>query len=1089
MPDSGRVSVAAGLRSASTGSGDAPEHVRSFVQLPTQGRLVDGSGEGWTLLAAAETVSWTGLREDLAAKIVATVMAVLHRFSHQSEIGVDVFRGLCANTAHVSLLVDIDSTDAMTALIERVRTALQTSPTTFEPPGSNVAIELVDAAPTSGESAPAYDFTVRITVGDDALHIGAAYDARQMVSASAERLVRAIASSLRTTLEPVEAFVHTLPLLAPHEARIVTEDLDGPALPEAPALPVERAFRAWAARQPQAVAAEFKGGRWAYGELERASFELARRLVARGVGPGMRVAVCVQPSIDVLVALLAVLRSGGVYLPLDPTHPAALLDMILDEADPAVVLTQSPFRELTHREGTPQILLDAPLPELDDLPSNWPEPQLHDPCYVIYTSGTTGKPKGVVATHGNLLHYIHVAHEKYGFCAKDVFCSLARYTFSISMFELLSPLYAGGRLVLLERDDVLTPERLVRTLARVTVVHAGPSLLGNLFRYLRATPSVPQTFPNLRHASSGGDLVGPHVIEEMKRVFPSAELFVIYGCTEISCMGCTYPIPRDQVVRHSFVGKPFWDVGVRLLDGGGRPCPIGVVGEIHFSGRGITEGYLRRPELTAERFVERDGVRYYQTGDLGRLHPDGNIEILGRQDFQVQIRGIRIELPGIENTIRALELAEQCAVVLQKLGNDDVRLVAFVVHPKDPSPAFFRRTLAEHLPEYMIPQAFVELDALPLTHNGKLDRRRLQDVPIEARNPTGAREEPHSQVERQIAAAFAKILEIPHVALDDDFFALGGHSLSAVMLIHELENALGLSIDPGVLFEHGSVRALACHAQGSFSSEPRPIPLSENLDAPALFMLAGVHLYRDFARELEGHYAVYGVYVGRELVVFEDAQAVPSVVDLARDYLEVIRRAQPHGPYRLAGMSFGGIVAYEAAQQLIAAGEEVEFLGLFDSVLPELGWARRPRELARLLVRPPEVSLRFLAQLVERKLRGQPHRRHAEFVKHDGEAGLASMEDLRQDAYARAAERYVSIARSFPGEVTLITSGRRLDRDPRQSRACGWRRLVERLDVHAIDADHLALVELPAVREVAGVFRRALDRNAKSPSPLRAASR
>ena len=332
----------------------------------------------------------------------------------------------------------------------------------------------------------------------------------------------------------------------------------------------------------------------------------------------------------------------------------------------------------------------------------------------------------------------------------------------------------------------------------------------------------------MRHASSGGDLVPPTLIEDMKQVFENAELFVIYGCTEISCMGCTYPISRGQKVTRTFVGKPFPDVVVRLIDPAGNLVPFGVVGEICFAGKGVVRGYLQRPELTVEKFVEREGRRFYQTGDMGRLHPDGNVEILGRRDYQVQLRGIRVELPGIENTVREIALAEQCAMVVKKLDEQDVRLVAFVVKPRETTIAAFRRALAAHLPDYMLPQALVAIDALPVTRNGKLDRSALQELPWENLDTEAPRTAARTTIERQIAAAFAKTLGVADVGLDDDFFDRGGHSLLAVMMLQELENSLGLSLPPGLLFEHTTVRALGEQARSSMSRVPRPIPLSEN---------------------------------------------------------------------------------------------------------------------------------------------------------------------------------------------------------------------------------------------------------------------
>lgn len=490
---------------------------------------------------------------------------------------------------------------------------------------------------------------------------------------------------------------------------------------EAPS-PVHRMFEARAKWQPNAVAIGFEESRLTYAQLDERANRLARQLVASGATRGSPVAVCLRASGDLLIAMLAIFKAGAVYFPLDPTHPPALLARMMDEARPCVVLTLSSLHELIPSERFPCTWVD-----MDAVAGAFPgapplvEHDLAAPACLFYTSGTTGKPKGVLVTYGNLVHYVRAAQHKYAFGPPDVFCSLARPTFSISLFELLIPLCCGASVRVLDRDDVLTPDRLCGALQQVTVLHAGPSLLASLFRHLRANPLAPRSFPMVRHASTGGDLVPPSIAEEMKSVFDNAEIYVIYGCTEISCMGTTFAVRRETKVTRTVVGEPFPDVQLRILDAEQRPVPPGEVGEICFAGKGVSSGYLGRPELTTTAFVEIDGARFYKTGDVGRISADGNLEILGRRDFQVKLRGIRIELAGIESTVLELGLATQCALVSKAMGDNDVRLVAFVVEPTVDSMATFRAKLGAQLPDYMIPHHVVVLDAMPLTPNGKLD--------------------------------------------------------------------------------------------------------------------------------------------------------------------------------------------------------------------------------------------------------------------------------------------------------------------------------------------------------------------------------
>ncbi|MEP6653308.1 MAG: amino acid adenylation domain-containing protein [Myxococcales bacterium] len=1133
-------------------AGRATDDETVFVQLPIDGQRSAAAGAAQFVPATVVFTANDELKRAILASgileapidgarqavLVGAFLALLHRFSQQSSVAVDVhvgappspdatralIRGAVTGAAPVLVTIG-DVAQQLQASQVPVRTAGTAGLTDSARQYPNVAITFGQGPPLPSLGAPAtrplpaaagtpapglapapiaYDLhlvfgstasptaALEPTSGPPDAPLLVVYDATLFQRRTVERLTDAFLGLLIAVLDDSTLPVHRLPVLDSADRHRMTTGADSGEA-SYPLTPVHRLFEDQARTQPNRCAATFKDQGITYAELDHRSNQLAHHLLSHGVTRGIPVAVCLLPSFDVLVALLAVFKAGGIYLPLDPTHPEALLASILDEAQPPLVLTQSRLGALTSRDRFSHFYFDRDWPAVETQPTTSPDAgvTLEHPAYQLYTSGTTGKPKGVVATHANLAHYIHVAQQKYGFRADDRFCSLARYTFSISMFELVSPLCCGGSLCLLERDDVLAPDRLARTLEQVTVVHAGPSLMGNLFRYLRGNPSAPRSFPRMRHASSGGDLVPPSVMEEMKAVFENAEIFVIYGCTEISCMGTTYPVTRDTTVARSLVGRPFPDVAVRLLDAHLELVPFGVVGEICFAGKGVVPGYFKRPELTAEKFIDREGRRFYRTGDMGRLHPDGNLEILGRRDFQVQVRGIRIELAGIENTIRELGLAVQCAVLVKKLDEFDVRLVAFLVNPQDPEGGItsLRWALAKRLPDYMLPQSLVVLDALPLTANGKLDRKALDDLPWQSPPPLTAATSPAAAarvaardgVERNIAAAFSTCLGVREDAfgIDDNFFDLGGHSLLAVMLLDQLENKLGITLPPDVLFEHATVRALAAHSQGSFTSDPRPILLNANKDGPTLFVLVGVHLYRELARHLEPHYSVRAVYAGRELVMFDSPDRAPSVDELAREYVTIIRRHQPVGPYRLVGMSFGGIVAYEVARQFRQAGQEIAFLGLLDAVLPERGLRRRAAQLARL----SGLSAGHLGELLTARAhrlvkalvdRGAPKDARGDFQKYHGEARLLPLEDQRQEAYRLATEDYVSRMGQFVGNVTLVVAAERMKMVLLQSPCLGWSDVVPGIRVRNVSADHLRLLENPHVREVAEIFLEAL---------------
>lgn len=1032
---------------------------------------------------------------------VAALAAWLHRYSHQPLVGVDLLFVDAEEHPRRSLTWSgrTDGDVLLQSLIDDVTAALQQG----------------GPARSTDPASVAMSFEADAAAGDDALPFRPHYDLQFVFSRSAAPFVRYNAKLFaRDTAQSfLDSFallvdgaqraraapLRALPLLTPAAAAVVT--LDGPRV-EPEHNTVHERFMTLARNQPDAPALYFQEQCMTYGELDRRSNQLAHWLFARGVTPGVHVGVCVKPSFDVLVALLAVFKAGGVYMPLDPTHPEKLVASMLEEAQPAILLTQSTCSDATRTATCPRMLLDtewsaASGPGTHATSAVDVAPSLERAAYLLYTSGTTGKPKGVIARHENLAHYIGVARDMYRFVASDVFCALARYTFSISMWELLSPLCCGGSLHLLERDDVLTPSRLSRVLEKITVLHAGPSLLGSLFRFLKMSPGTTAAFASMRHASSGGDLVQPSIQEEMKATFPNAEIWIIYGSTEISCMGATYRVQRDVKPTCSFVGKPFPNVTMRVVDEHGAQVPVGVVGEIWFSGRGVVPGYYQRAELDREKFREAYGGRYYTMGDLGRAHASGDVEILGRRDYQVQLRGIRIELVGIENTIRELGLAAAAALVMKKGDESDAKLVAFVMKPRETDIIAFRKELRDHLPDYMLPHVLVPIEALPLTHNGKLDRAKLatlswQDAnaaSLSSSSPGGApgaqKVAPTNAVEQQIVAAFASTLNVSasDIGIDDDFFDRGGDSLSAVMMMLELENVAGFSFSPDAMFTQSTPRALAALASSSPDTVRRPILLNKNRDGPAIFMLLGVHVYRALAQLLEDKYAVYGVFVGDEIAMFDDsgdARKVPSVQNLAAQYIETIRRQQAKGPYRVTGMSFGGLVAFEVMRQLQAAGETVEFVGMLDAVLPEVGFKGKVSRAARLAaLGGGEVAKRIGERVRSFADRARARPGPETFLRHAADNPLGRLERARARAYRVAAEEYVRvlgkehIRTSF--SPTLIVSGTRLRADPLAEKDCGWTGTVPRVRVHTVDADHLALVEEPRVREVAAIFRNSME--------------
>ncbi|MGI9418401.1 MAG: amino acid adenylation domain-containing protein, partial [Geminicoccaceae bacterium] len=442
-----------------------------------------------------------------------------------------------------------------------------------------------------------------------------------------------------------------------------------------------RSVEQHASTTPDKMAVSFGSTGWTYRDLVAAVDRLAYRLRQEHVGRQSRVALCTPPDQHAPVALLAILKLGAVYVPIGSDYPKARIQAIIDDVKPAMVLTvggtAALFDDMPVKTGD-LATLSAPMdsPPLVAPPA---EMRAEDDAYIFYTSGTTGAPKGIAVGYQALSFYIHAGIDAYGITADDAMLSVAKYSFSISLFELLSPLVAGGRLMLLERDQVMVAAELTKALQQATVAHIGPSLLRKTLEHINNTLIEPASFDHMRHISVGGDVAPPELLEGMKETFRNADVCVIYGCTEIACMGCTYFAPRDQAVDKTYVGKPFAGMEVLLLGEDDQPVARGDVGEVLFAGPGLLNGYINKPHLTAKKRFTLGNKTYFRTGDVGRLAPSGDLELLGRRDFQVKVRGLRIEPVEIEVHLRRVPGVREAVVATVDGRDGEKRLAAYLV--------------------------------------------------------------------------------------------------------------------------------------------------------------------------------------------------------------------------------------------------------------------------------------------------------------------------------------------------------------------------------------------------------------------------
>jgi amino acid adenylation domain-containing protein len=710
-------------------------------------------------------------------------------------------------------------------------------------------------------------------------------------------------------------------LLLPGERDRLARDTTGVSVP-LPNVSLPELFRDQVARTPERPAVIFKGVKLTYAELDERIERGARALRAAGVVPGSVVAVSMPRSAELVVALHAVHRSGAAYLPIDPGQPPERTDFMLDAVRPSLVLT----------EGVLADLLANPLGED---PGPLPPPDAERPAYVMFTSGSTGRPKGVVVSHRAVANNLRWALAKGWLSAEDRLLHKASVAFDMSVPEVFGPLIAGAAVVVVPDGGHRDPGYLAELVARerITAVHMVPALL----QAFLAEPAV-AACTSLRTVFCGGERLPPAVRDQFHRML-RADLVNTYGPTEtaVYVTECLVPAGSEQTVP---IGRPLWNSRVHVLDSALRSTPPGVAGEIYLAGAQLADGYANRPDLTAERFVADPyggpGERLYRTGDLGRWRPDGLLEFLDRNDRQVKIRGMRVELGEIEALLAGQDGIAQAVVEIRSDSPGGAGLVGYVVPEKDVTvdAGEVRARAARFLPEYMVPVAVVVLDEVPRTISGKVDRTALPGPEFGA---TATRRAPGTRTEELLCAVFADVLGLPAVGVDESFFALGGHSLLGVRLVWRLRQEIDANLSLRDLVESPTPAGLAGRLDVGMSASGLGtlLALRPNGTRPPLFCLPPVTgvswCYAGLARHVPAELPIYGLQSPR----LSRSSSLPgSVGEFAAECLEQIRAVRTAGPYHLLGWSFGGLVAYELAVLLRAQGEEVGLLALLDSHLP-----------------------------------------------------------------------------------------------------------------------------------------------------------
>lgn len=847
----------------------------------------------------------------------------------------------------------------------------------------------------------------------------------------------------------------------------------------------------WAREFPDRTALCFEDTTLTYGELDKRANQIAHLLRQRGVGRDTLVGVCLSRGIDLVVAMLGVLKAGAGYLPLDASYPKERLELFVADSRATVVISSLAISARLHL-GESQLLMDRDAALIAAQPTTHPEGREDSNrqlAYVIYTSGSTGRPKAVMAEHRNALHLFASLRKEIGF-GEGTWLAGSSVSFDISVLEIWGSLCSGQTLVLLGDallgDARATEYSMAAQAKRYGVTHYECTCSQG--RLLLLKPDTREMVAGLKQLIVGGEALSHELSDELCRTMKHGELLNGYGPTEVTVYSSMGHMRENVPVT---IGNTLPGVAGYVVDAAGRLAPWGAVGELWLGGPNVTRGYLDRPELTAERFVPntfdpRDPNRLYRSGDLVRLDGALRYEYVGRNDTQIKIRGYRLELGEIESSIQTVPGID--GVVVSAYGAGDAkRLVGYViVNSAFEGEAGLAAHLRRSLPEFMVPSAFVRMEKFPLTPSGKLDRNALPDPGIAAeRNEYVS---PTDAVETQLAAIWSRVLSVPQVGITDDFFALGGHSLLAVRIFDDINSEFGVRLPLTSLFDGPTVRQLSTRIreqQTAGVSTPAAtawttiVPIHAAGSLPPFFCAAGiggspmnlVHL----AAELGADQPFYGL---QHRGIDGTLDPHRTIRAMAEEFVADVQKIQPKGPYYLGGFSMGGVVTYEMAQVLQERGEEIGLVVFLDTQAPTLpNWTIRER-IVQHIARFREEGTAYLGRRTRDHVRRRiAHARTWFNLTLSSKDAFTIRHERVQAAGHEALDNYVPAPADF--DVLLLRAQLRLAQSDgigyRTHESNGWREFVRgTFTIEQIDMQHLEIVTARAAPSTAQPMLRGL---------------
>jgi len=846
---------------------------------------------------------------------------------------------------------------------------------------------------------------------------------------------------------------------------------------------IHQMFEQQVERSPDEIAVVFDNQQLTYRELNQQANQLAHYLRSLGVGNEVLVGICLERSLEMAIAILAVLKAGGAYVPLDPSYPLERLAFILQDTQAPVILTKEKFlKSLPNHQGK-FICLDSSWQLIAHNSQENPVniTSIDNLIYVIYTSGSTGQPKGVMITHKGICNQLNWRQTTFNLTTVDKVLQTISFSFDPSVWQIFWPLCFGAQLVMAHPEGHRDSAYLVKVIdeQQITVIALVPSLL----QVLLEEKGI-ENCKSLKHITCGGEALPVELIERFFERLPLDNVLVnCYGPTEASIDTTFWECQRGTNYSLAPIGRPISNTEIYILNEHLQPVAVGESGELYIGGIGLARGYFNRPQLTLEKFIshpfsKEPGARLYKTGDLVRYLPDGNLEFLGRIDQQIKIRGFRIELGEIEAILNQHPAVRQSLVIAREDIPGNKRLVAYVVAQAEQilSQSQLHRFLQDKLPQYMIPVAFVFLEALPLNPNGKVDRHSLPAPELFIQEMKENFVAPCNLLELQLTEIWQQVLGISSIGVKDNFFELGGNSLLAMRLLIEINRKFSKSLPLSTFLAAQTIEELASVLADQEQSKlfSSLVPIQTAGSKPPLFLVhalgGNVLFYRELVQYLEPNQPVYGIQAQGL-----DGKQAPcnSIVEMATHYLQEIRQIQSSGPYFLGGFSFGGMVAFEMAQQLYTKGEKVALLALFDTTSSLSGNSHPGKvekskffHLFKLLSLSPKDQLAYLWQRINWHLTaGKVSIFYQLYLRYIKRSTLDLQLMAITSANHQAGTSYLPL--NYPGKLTLFRASESevgLEVKP----DLGWSRLASGgIEIYEIPATHATIIHEPNVKFLA----------------------